>query len=236
MAHDETGQNPKQQVNAALERAKTGDFSGLPAVVTALTHEDDGVRIRAAYVCQRIGPTIAVEPLSHMARRDPVSDNRNQAIYALASIGRPAVVPVLIAALADEDAARRDDVRTALYQVLGTELLSVVSDDENGGERDEDEVARVSGWWEAQSAQFDATRVYAFGQLAGPAIFISQLGAATSPLPDAYLDALRDWTGQEFGQTPLSKVKRQWEKWWATNRDQFEAGRRYFFGRVVPSL
>lgn len=229
-----TEPNPKQEVNAALERAKAGDFSGLPAIVGALTHDDDGVRIRAAYCCQRIGPPSAIEPLSRMAAGDPVSDNRNQAMFALAAIGRPAVVEPLMAGLEDEDAERRADARVALYQVLGIAALRVTADEEDEGARDEEEPRRVADWWHAQAARFDAARVYAYGEPASPGVFIAQLEAAQSSLPDALLDALRDWTGQEFGEAPLARVTAQWSTWWPANTRAFEAGRRYFYGHPVP--
>ena len=227
--------NLRLQLEAALNAAKTGDFSGLDAIVAAVAHEDGEVRIKAAYCCERIGFAAATDPLSRMAAGDPVSDNRNQAIYALASIGRPAVVPPLIACLSDDDPARRDDARTALYRVLGEDALRQLADEDDEGARDDGETARVTAWWDAQSARFDPARVYAFGQLAGPAVFIALLEAAAAALPDAYLDALSDWTGQDFGQTPpLSKVITKWSKWWAANSASFEPGRRYFYSHPVP--
>jgi len=39
---------------------------------------------------------------------------------------------------------------------------------------------------------------------------------------------LHDWTGQDFGESPLSKVLAKWEKWWAENSANYEPGRRYF--------
>jgi HEAT repeat protein len=166
-----------------------------------------------------------------MARRDPVSDNRNQAIYGLATIGRPAVVPALIDTLADEDADRRDDGRTALYRVLGAEMLPLVADED---EPDEGERDRVAAWWSANAARFDPSRVFAFGELASPGVLVNQLKANNTWPPDAYLNALHDSTGQDFGESPRSKVVRAWEQWWAANRGSYEAGRRYFFGRPVP--
>lgn len=226
-------QTAKQQVNGALAAAQDGDFSGVTTIVAALTHADAGVRLRAAYCGQRIGPAAAVDPLSEMARRDPESDNRNQATYGLAGVGLPAAVAALIDVLADEDDSRRDDARTALYRVVGRRVLAQLAD---GDVRDERERDRVAEWWRTQSSRFDPARVYAMGEPASPATFIRELKASRTNLPDAYLNSLRDWTGQDFGQSPRSTVVKQWEKWWAAHRGGYEPGRRYFYGHLVPCL
>jgi hypothetical protein len=226
--------NAMTRLDAALTLAQAGDFSGFGAVVEALKSHDGEVRIRAAYCCERIGCAAAIDPLSRMVTDDSISDNRNQAMFALVAIGRPSVVPHLIAALNDEEFERREDARVALYRVVGKVMLRVLADEEDGGDRDPDESRKVAAWWTSQSAGFDSALVYALGELAGPRVFIRQLRVKHAPLPDAYLDALRDWTGQDFGQSPLAKVAAKWEKWWAANNGAYEPGRRYFYGHAVP--
>src|SRR5262245_25895757 len=124
--------NLEKRLDVALALAETGDFAGLDTIVDALASDNAEVQIKAAYYCERIGFSAAIEPLSRMAVGDQVSDNRNQAIYALAAIGRPAVVPVLIAALDDADTERRQDARTALYRVVGKGVLPFLADEDGG--------------------------------------------------------------------------------------------------------
>lgn len=226
--------NPKTRLDAALALAQAGDFVGLDTIVDALASDDAEVRIKAAYCCERIGFSAAIEPLSHMVTDDPVSDNRNQAIFALVGIGRPVVVPALIAALDDDDDERREDARVALYRVIGKDVLRLLADEDGGGAREPTESDWVAAWWQTQSARFDPALVYAMGELASPGVFIHQLKATRTALPDAILNALHDWTGNNFGQSPLPKVIAKWEKWWAKNSANYEAGRRYFYGHRVP--
>jgi hypothetical protein len=223
--------NPRRRLAAAMALAEAGDFGGLGVIVECLGHDDDGVRVKAARCCERIGFAAAIEALAAMAAADPVSPNRNQAIYALAAIGRPAAAPPLVEALADPDPERRDDARTALYRVVGEIVAPLLSD-----EIDEDpqERSRVTEWWQGYAPRLDADRVYALGELASPGVFIDQLKASKGRHPSAWLDALANWTGQDFGEGPLSKVTAQWLKWWKANADRYEPGRRYFFGHRVP--
>jgi hypothetical protein len=226
--------NQQQPVLDAEARAKAGDFSGVPAIVQAIDHANQDVRLRAAYVAGRIGLAQAIEPLATMARRDPVSPNRNQAIYSLSAIGRPAVVPALIDALNDEDVERRMDARIALYQMLGPDVFAPMVEEDEGEGPDPEEIDRVTDWWAERASTFDPARAYAFGVPASPGVFIEQVAAADSSLPDAYLNALTDWTGQDFGQEPLAQVQVKWRQWWAAEARKYEPGRRYFFGHPVP--
>jgi hypothetical protein len=229
-----TGPSEGAAVGDAIARAQTGDFSGWVAVQEALASPIVELRTEAAGVCERIGFSAAVEPLSRMATSDPDTDARNQAIYALVAVGRTAAVPPLIAVLDDPDYERRQDSRTALYRVLGRDVFSVLADEDGGPDPDSEESGRVTKWWQSRKNRYQADRVYAFGELASPAVFIEEIKKVPVPLPDAHLNALRDWTGQDFGQTPLRKVIHKWEKWWAEHRDRYEPGRRYFYGHSVP--
>jgi hypothetical protein len=224
----------KQALDDAIARAQTGDFSGWDTIREALESPDTEVRTAAAGACERIGFSAAVELLSRMATSDRDTDARNQAIYALVAVGKPAVVPVLIAVLEDEEHERRQDSRTALYRVLGKDVFSVLADEDGGPDPDPEESGRVTRWWQSRKDRYQADRVYAFGELASPAVFIEEVKKVPVPLPDAHLNALRDWTGQDFGQTPIRKVIQKWEKWWAEHRDRYEPGRRYFYGHSVP--
>jgi S1-C subfamily serine protease len=65
--------------------------------------------------------------------------------------------------------ARRDDGRTALYRVVGAQVLRLLADE---SDRDQGERARVAAWWPAQAARFDPVLVLAMGEPASPGIFI----------------------------------------------------------------
>ena len=234
MPRGPNGPNAKRKLEDALALARTGDFSGLDVLVAALASDDAEVRIKAAYYCERIGFPAAIGPLSRMAAEDSESHNRNQAIYALVGVGRPAVVPALVAALNDPDGERREDARTALYRLLGRDVLPLLSDEEWGDGRDPDEAERVAEWWRKAEANFDPGLVYYMGEPASPGLFIEQLKQTQTSLPDALLNPLSDWTGEDFGQQPLPKVISRWEKWWGANREKYVPGRRYFYGHPVP--
>lgn len=226
-------QNAKKRLDAAVTLAESGDFTGLGTIVDALASDDNEVRIKAAYCCERIGFPAAIGPLTRIVSSDDQSDNRSQAMYALCSIGRPAAVPPLIAGLSDEDEGCRDSARTALFRVIGPRLLPYLVDEE-GGESDPEERDRMEKWWRTQSARFDPALVYTKGEPASPGTFIRQLKTTRTVLPDAILDMLHDWTGQNFGASPKSKAIAKWEKWWMASRARYRRGHRYFFGHLVP--
>ena len=172
------------ELRQAVERARAGDLGGVPAILEGLGDTDNDVRLRAAYCCQQIGFSTAIESLSRMAVGDTVSDNRSQAIVALAAIGRPAVVPALIAALNDSEVAGRGNARASLYEVLGEEVLTLLADEDFGENEDPEESAKVGAWWKTASARFDPASVYAIGELAHPSVFVRLLKASRGDLPD----------------------------------------------------
>jgi HEAT repeat protein len=224
--------DPGRALQAAVAHAQTGDFTGLEAIVRALAHDDKEIRLEAAYCCKRIGFSAALEPLCRMAHTDLASENRAQAIYALGGIGYPSAVPAIIRGLDDDEDECRTAARTVLYRMLGHEILPFLGDE--GDERDPAEMVRVAELWAKRAHHFDTTRAYAIGELAGPGVFIARLKTTATALPDAYLNLLRDWTGEDFGTSPLPQVIVNWESWWARNALQYEAGRRYFYGHPVP--
>jgi hypothetical protein len=231
---DSIPSHASQAILDAEAKAKTGDFSGLPAVIAGLAHENPDVRLRAAYVAGRIGWPQTIDQLSEMALQDNVSDNRSQAILSFAGIGRPTVVPALIEALNNDEVERRMDARITLYRVLGADVFDPLADEDESEGPDEKEVISITTWWQERMSRFDTNRVYAFGMLASPGVFVQQLETAESLLPDAYLHALTDWTGQEFGQSPLPKLIAQWKQWWSAHQHEYETGRRYYYGYPVP--
>lgn len=215
--------------------AESGDFSGLPVLIDGLRSENDDIRIRAAWLSGRIGSHQATEAVADMVRNDPVSANRNQAIFALVGIGRLGVVPVLAEALGDLDRDRRNDARTALYRLLGRGLTRLLANEDEYDHADPAEPVRVMDWWREQSGKFDHERVYFMAEPASPGVFIGQLEARRHDVvPDAILNALSDWTGQNFGRRlPLQGTVREWRSWWSANREHYAPGRRYFHGYLV---
>jgi hypothetical protein len=131
--------------------------------------------------------------------------------------------------------ATKATVRAALYQLVGKDVLPLLSDEESGDERDYDESERVAEWWRKTAGNFDSDRVYSMGEPASLGVFIEQLKRTQSSLPDAILNRLSDWMGQDFGQEPLPEVILKWEKWWDANQDKYIPGRRYFYGHPVPA-
>ena len=226
----------KRGLDDAFELAGSGDFSGLPVLIAGLGSANEDVRLRAAWLNGRVGSPQAMAGVADLARHDPVSAIRNQAMFALVGIGRPAVVPVLAAALGDPDPGRRDDARTALYRLLGHSVIRLLADEDEQDQADPREPARVMAWWGARSGQFDPELVYFRAEPASPGVFIGQVEARRhDAVPDAILNALSDWTGQDFGRRlPLSETVGKWQSWWTANREHYAAGRRYFHGYLVP--
>lgn len=233
MSEDSINTDPEELLQAAVVSAKAGNFGDLRVIVECLKHPDHEVRMEAAYCCEQIGFPGAIDGADEMALHDPASDNRNQAIYALAAIGLPKVIPILVAALNDDDESRWSDAQTALYRILGKQVLPLLPDDRETA-RDRDQAKRISAWWEERSKRFKSDHVYYMGELASPGSFIQQLKVTNTVLPDAILDPLRDWTGQDFGQQPLSEVVSKWEEWWRQNSGNYVPGRRYYYSHLVP--
>jgi hypothetical protein len=219
-------------LQTALAAAMAGELRHLGSIVAALDHADDEVRLSAARLCERIGPSAAIAPLSRMAVSDRVSDNRNQAICALLGIGRPAGVPALIDALGDPEGARRDDARWALVRLLGKDLAHLLADEIDPP--DPQERVRVTAWWREHAAGFDPTLCHAFGAPASPLLFIDELRASRSAAPDAALAMLTEWTGEDFGHGPRARVLAKWQRWWQSHAAAYPPGRRMFRGVPVP--
>lgn len=235
-------QNPLVSVRleAALTLAKHGDMSGRDVLLDGFQDNQEGARGLAGYYAGRIGALWAIQPLAAMLANDPHSNNRNVAIYALQDIGRAEVIPHLIKALGDEDAERREDARTALFRLLGDQVLPVlanpddlINDVTGEVERDAEEVQRVSHWWQSVAGKFQPGTAYRYGFPESPGILIAQMKAQKALPVDELLTRLEDWTGENFGSEPIAEVITRWESWWRENADKYEPGRKYFHGRRV---
>jgi hypothetical protein len=226
----------KRWIEEAVRAAESGDLRQLHVISEGLLSADPDVRIKAAAAAERIGSPGLVEPLADMALHDDQSPNRNQAIYALAGIGTAAVVPVLAEALNDPDPERREDARTALFRVLGGQVLPLFPDvdDEEGDTTGSTEASQLLRWWSDHSADFDDQLTYFLGRPASLARIVEEIKRRSPGVPDAYLEMLGDWTGQYFGREPLSEMLANWRRWLADHGGDYEAGRRYFHGHRLP--
>jgi hypothetical protein len=227
--------NSRDDLEAATARVRTGDFEPLEVIIGALSHSSREIRFWAAYHCNQIGCAAAIPALSRLAVKDADSDVRSQALYALADVGRPAVVRVLIGGLRDTDPEPRAAARAGIFRMFGRQMLPLLSEEEDSGEFDPTEAKRIAAWWSEHRSRFDPRLVYAFGQPAGPGAFIRFLKASKVGGGSAMLIALKEWTGQDFDQEPLTKVIAKWEKWWSKNRSSYEPGHRYFYSYKVPT-
>lgn len=232
MAGEDEEAEAASAIEATIAFAIRGDFSRLEVITRALVHPERGIRLDAAYACKRIGFSSAFGELRRMALADAASENRAQALYALGGIGRPSAIPTIAEGLGDTENEVREAARTVLYRMMGMEVLPLLGDE--GDDLDPDEPKLVEQWWSIRAPFFEPDRVYALGEFASPEIFIRRLEEAVGIVPGEYLDLLRDWTGVDFGSSPMPEVIEKWTEWWKQNQGTYLVGRRYFHGWLVP--
>jgi hypothetical protein len=232
MANESEDADQESAMQSALAFAMRGDFSKLGSIVSALENVERGVRLEASYCCKRIGFSGASQQLCRMALSDTASENRAQAIYGLGGIGRPSAIPTIAKGLDDAEDEVREAARTVLYRMVGPEVLPMLGDE--GDDRDSNESEVVERWWSIRAPHFDSGRAYALGELASPMIFIGRLEEAAGVVPSAYLNLLHDWTGEDFGSSPVDQVIARWQDWWKMNHGNYLPGIRYFYGHLVP--
>jgi hypothetical protein len=176
----------------------------------------------------QIGAIWALTPLGTLLE-DNESYIRNEAIFALLGIGRPAVVSWLIKALRDEDEERREDARVALFQLLGNSVPT----SEDFGKEDEDEAERVMQWWQKESTHFDPALCYYRGKPISLGDWITSLRTGSRAYLEWAAPRLHWWTGVDFGSTLSPEFAERWEQWWQQNNTLSQTGCRYFYGHVV---
>ena len=218
--------DPFEQIDAAHALAQKGDFDGRTVLLSSLQHLDPEVRLRATVVLQEIGPAWAIDAVGGVALEDERSYVRNQAIFALMDIWRPAVVPWLIGVLDDEDSERREDARVALYEVLGDDVPVAADIDEEG------EPEQVKSWWRRVSETFDQGCCYYRGNPISLGEWIASLGNSAAHR-SWVLTRLGWWTGKDLGPSSSHDVAERWQRWWKENPTRFKRGRRYFHGFEV---
>lgn len=229
--------DPKKRIQAAFELAKLGVFDHLVIIANELQNKNWSVRAEAARSLGRIGPAAYVAPLSALLK-DEVLANRNVAIYALQKIGRPVVIPALIERMQEQDREIREDVSTALYRIAGSNMLPVLYP-EDDLEMATEEFSSVEvyekcmAWWNQHKTEYDPDKVYILGAPATPGVLIDAIRRSPGALPDAYIGLLEDYTGVRFKSTTLKTLVSEIEAWWASHKEEYIPGVKYFFGRSV---
>jgi hypothetical protein len=136
--------------------------------------------------------------------------------------------------LQDIDPARRDDARTALYRVVGTEVVALVIYEDDEGCVGSDEVNAIREWWDGARRRFDEREAYFLGDPTNPRRVVEEIEHQGPALPDAYVQMLENWTGEEFGRDSIADVLARIRAFLA-NHEEFEPGQRYFYSHRVPS-
>jgi HEAT repeat protein len=222
-----------EKIRDALNAAKKGDFSRIQDVIPLVSSDYWEVADAASEALERLGPARALDTLAKEAR------GRINPIYALASVGTPAVVPHLIALLGDEDVEFREHTRAALYRIMGDRVGDLLDFDEISG-RLGDERANVADWWAAQGAEFDPKVVYRHGEPLDLGRDIETMATLAAigreqelAAVEAMAEKVADFTGHRIENVPNSDLGRRWQEWWRENSSRFQPGRRYFYGHLV---
>jgi HEAT repeat protein len=221
--------DPRVRIEATFELAQNGSMAGRETLLTELSDPDWQVRQRAASRLGRIGPAWAINGLAKLLD-DPISGVRNVAIFALLNVGRPAVVPLLLRALRDDDPDIQEDAATALSSLLGKDVAYEF--EETIGEED---ASRMEDWWADEAKRFRDDLVYERGQPASIGTLIDQFRNASPQVVESIADDLFDRTGQRFKGSKGEQVA-AWDQWWQTNKAAFQDGKRYFHGKDVDKL
>jgi HEAT repeat protein len=222
------------KIDAAVEDAKQGDFSGIDAVVGFVSGDQWEVADAASEALEKLGPRRALDALANKARV------RIEPIYALASIGTPAVVPHLIALLGDEELEFREHARRALHTVLGDRLRTLLNFDEISAQPPGDEQTKVAAWWAAHAAEFDPNAVHYHGEPfdvgrdVETMVTLSAIGREQElAAVEAIAEKVTDFTGHHIENASGQELARRWQEWWRENSSRFKRGRRYFYGHLV---
>jgi HEAT repeat protein len=122
------------RATAAVGLRVLGDKRAVPALVTACSDAEPIVRADAVRTLGDLGGPPEVAALASMARRDPDSNVRLEAVYAIHRIGGEDAIPIFIAALNDSD----ESVAFAAHSALLGQTGQQFSPDQNQWDK----------WWE----------------------------------------------------------------------------------------
>jgi HEAT repeat protein len=122
--------DPAVRFNAGLDRVKAGDTAGVPALIEAFTHDSGVVRLfHAGKALIELG-TPAV-PALEAALADPRARVRVDAAVVLGRIDpsrREGLLPLVVAALGEEDRAASGDALTFLGEAAARTTIPVLVD------------------------------------------------------------------------------------------------------------
>jgi HEAT repeat protein len=124
------------RATAAVGLRVLGDKRAVPALVTACGDPEPLVRADAARTLGELGGPPEIAALVSLARRDPDSSVRLEAIYAIRNIGGEDTFPIFIAALGDSD----ESVAFAAHSALLSKTGQNFSPDQKQWQQ----------WWKAQ--------------------------------------------------------------------------------------
>jgi HEAT repeat protein len=107
------------RATAAVGLRVLGDKRAIPALVTACGDPEPIVRADAARTLGALGGPPEIATLASLGRRDPDSNVRLEALYAIRNIGGEDTIPIFIAALSDSDESVAFAAHTALLSRTG---------------------------------------------------------------------------------------------------------------------
>jgi len=113
---------PLVRATAAVGLRVLGDKRAIPALVTACGDPEPIVRADAVRTLGDLGGPAEVAGLASLGRRDPDSNVRLEAIYAIHKIGGEDAIPIFIAALSDSDESVAFAAHSALLSQTGQQF------------------------------------------------------------------------------------------------------------------
>lgn len=216
------------RLNTAISNLQNGKHVDEAIFLKLLKSKNSQIRLETACFLGQLGASWVVNPLGELIF-DIETEVRNEAIFALAETCRPLAAKCLIEALKDTDLERREDARTALAILLG----SNIADSFNVILSGEEEANQVGSWWQANIQKFDFSLCYAWGKVVNLEDWIIRLQNSPTEVAKWLLERLFLWTGMKFGDNPSTDVAKKWLMWWENNRKKYQEGKRYYFSQFI---
>ena len=113
---------PLVRATAAVGLRVLGDKRAIPALVTACGDPEPIVRADAVRTLGDLGGPAEVAGLASLGWRDPDSNVRLEALYAIRNIGGQDTLPIFIAALSDPDESVAFAAHSALLSLTGQQF------------------------------------------------------------------------------------------------------------------
>ncbi len=229
-----------EKIESAFELAKFNLWSGVDFLLATLNHPNWERRSDAINYLGQIGVFKAIDPIGDLITKDTFDEVRREGIHALQVMGYTEGVSHILKALKDDAFVCREDARIAVYRLLGEEVLPLLDPEEEMLIEDDYERKQyylsnaeiVNDWWSNNYANYSPGKVYFFGNLITPIIFLNKISHLELYESDAYWAQLEVWTGQYFGE-PSKQMMEAWKSWITENSDKYIPGVRYFWGHLV---